>query len=142
MDARMDHRPATEGVGKAPRGNPTHRRQDQWTARVVRALAAASGIGFLLTWTVGVKRTLAEASVKICSFSPTLLAIVSYGLARAALLAERRRYPESDRALDAVFMLGRLEELNEHGTNKAIAWYDQYLAQARPVLCFEASDEG
>lgn len=56
-------------------------------------------------------------------------------LARAALLAVRRRFPRSPRSLDALFMLGRAEELREHGTRgqsqaQAIAWYDDYLAQA------------
>ena len=36
-------------------------------------------------------------------------------LARAALLAERRRFPHSPRALDVVFLLGRVEESQEHG---------------------------
>jgi hypothetical protein len=51
-------------------------------------------------------------------------------LARAALLAERRRFPDSPRALDAVFLLGRVEELREHGGEQALAWYEQYLAGA------------
>lgn len=51
-------------------------------------------------------------------------------LARAALLAERRRFPDSPRTLDAVFLLGRVEELREQGGGQALAWYDQYLAGA------------
>ena len=51
-------------------------------------------------------------------------------LARAALLAERRRFPGSPRALDAIFLLGRVEESGERGTTRAIAWYDEYLARA------------
>jgi hypothetical protein len=51
-------------------------------------------------------------------------------LSRAALLAHRRRFPASARSLDAVFLLGRVEELRDQGTERAIAWYDQYLAQA------------
>lgn len=51
-------------------------------------------------------------------------------LARAALLAERRRFPDSPRALDAVFLLGRVEELREHGGEQALTWYEQYLAGA------------
>ncbi len=80
---------------------------------------------------IGVQRTLADAS------SEDLFALADAaryrrrrGLARAALLAERKRFPESVRALDAAFLLGRLEEANERGTNKAIAWYDEYLARA------------
>lgn len=51
-------------------------------------------------------------------------------LARQALLAERRRFPDSPRALDATFLLGRLEEANEQGTGRAVRWYDEYLARA------------
>ena len=51
-------------------------------------------------------------------------------LARAALLAERRRFPGSPRALDAIFLLGRVEESGEHGMARAIVWYDEYLSRA------------
>ncbi len=52
------------------------------------------------------------------------------GLARAALLAQRRRYPGSVRALDALFLLGRVEELSSDGAARAIAFYDDYLERA------------
>ena len=51
-------------------------------------------------------------------------------LARAALLAQRRRFPDSPRALDAIFLLGRVEESRGGGMARAIAWYDEYLARA------------
>jgi TolA-binding protein len=51
-------------------------------------------------------------------------------LARAALLAQRRRYPTSARSLDAAFMLGRAEEQRESGRASAVRWYDEYLASA------------
>jgi len=51
-------------------------------------------------------------------------------LARAALLAQRRRFPGSPRALDAVFLLGRVEESRSSGRARAIVWYDDYLARA------------
>ena len=51
-------------------------------------------------------------------------------LARAALLAQRRRFPGSPRALDALFFLGRVEELSANGASRAIAFYDDYLARA------------
>jgi len=60
-------------------------------------------------------------------------------LARAALLAERRRFPASPRALDAIFLLGRVEESREQGHAQAIAWYDEYLARAPDgILAAEA----
>lgn len=50
-------------------------------------------------------------------------------LAREALLTERRRFPGSERALDATFLLGRMEEDRDHGARKALEWYDEYLAR-------------
>jgi transmembrane sensor len=51
-------------------------------------------------------------------------------LARAALLAVRRRFPGSPRALDAIFLLGRVEESRPSGAATAIARYDEYLTRA------------
>jgi len=51
-------------------------------------------------------------------------------LAGAALRAQRRRFPGSPRALDALFFLGRVEELSANGASRAIAFYDDYLARA------------
>lgn len=80
---------------------------------------------------VGVKRTLADAS------SEELFVLADaaryrrrMGLARQALLAERRRFPGSARALDAVFLLGRMAESNDRPTRKALAWYEEYLTRA------------
>jgi hypothetical protein len=79
----------------------------------------------------GVDTTLGESS------SDELLAVADAAryrrqpeLARAALLAVRRRFPNSPRALDAIFLLGRLEESRSNGTAQAIARYDEYLARA------------
>jgi hypothetical protein len=49
-------------------------------------------------------------------------------LARAALLAQRRRFPGSSRSVDAAFLLGRVEESRDRA--RAISWYDEYLARA------------
>jgi len=51
-------------------------------------------------------------------------------LARATLLAQRRRFPGSSRSLDAIFLLGRVEESRGGGTAPAIEWYDEYLRAA------------
>jgi hypothetical protein len=61
-------------------------------------------------------------------------------LARQALLAQRRRFPASLPATDAAFLLGRLEEgdggdgsggsSGSSGLQRAVAWYDRYLAEA------------
>lgn len=79
----------------------------------------------------GIEATLAEAS------SEDLFALANAAryrhrldLARSALLAERRRFPDSPRTLEAIYLLGRVEESQETGTAKAIAWYDEYLRHA------------
>jgi TolA-binding protein len=51
-------------------------------------------------------------------------------LAKSALLAERRRFPGSPRALEATYLLGRVEESREAGIAEAMAWYDEYLVRA------------
>lgn len=79
----------------------------------------------------GVDATLASAS------SGDLLALADAAryrrradLARAALLAHRRRFPDSATTLDTLFLLGRVEELSAGGGARAIALYDDYLARA------------
>ena len=80
---------------------------------------------------VGIETTLAEAS------SDDLFAVANAAryrrqpdLARSALLALRRRFPSSPRALDAIYLLGRVEEFRGNGTTQAIARYDEYLTRA------------
>ena len=51
-------------------------------------------------------------------------------LARAALLAHRRRFPSSPRSTDATFLLGRTEEVAGSTKPQAIRWYDEYLVRA------------
>jgi TolA-binding protein len=79
----------------------------------------------------GVKSTLEKAS------SEELFALADAAryrrrldLSRESLLAERRRFPRSARSLDAAYLLGRVEEVSEHGMARAIEWYDEYLARA------------
>jgi hypothetical protein len=79
----------------------------------------------------GVKATLDRAS------GDDLLALADAAryrrrmdLAREALLAERRRFPDSPRSLDAAFRLGRVEEASDRGLARAIEWYDEYLMRA------------
>ncbi|HEX6278331.1 MAG TPA: FecR domain-containing protein [Polyangiaceae bacterium] len=51
-------------------------------------------------------------------------------VARAALLAQRRRFPSSPRSVDALFLLGRVEELRKSGKAPALTFYDEYLSRA------------
>jgi hypothetical protein len=78
---------------------------------------------------VGIRQTLAQAS------SDDLLALADAAryrlrgdLARAVLLAERRRFPGSAPALEAAYLLGRLAESRHGGIDEALQWYDVYLA--------------
>jgi hypothetical protein len=48
-------------------------------------------------------------------------------LARAALLAHRRRFPGS---ADTSFLLGRVEEVRAGGSGDAMRWYEEYLTRA------------
>jgi ferric-dicitrate binding protein FerR (iron transport regulator) len=80
---------------------------------------------------IGIETTLGEAS------SDDLVALANaaryrhrFDLARSALLAERRRFPGSPRALEAIFLLGRVEESRDAGVEQAMSWYDEYLARA------------
>jgi TolA-binding protein len=54
-----------------------------------------------------------------------------YSLANHALLAQRKRFPASDRARDAAFLLGRLHNDDRDGPDSALKWYNRYLAEAR-----------
>ncbi len=54
-----------------------------------------------------------------------------YPLASQALFAQRRRFPSSERAREAAFLLGRLYDGDADGPAKAIGWYDRYLMEAR-----------
>lgn len=140
-----DTAPAGEAVAASPppgvrgpsaRGGASSRAAPPSSARVARRWSVALARGH---WDeiladaerAGVDATLAEAS------SDDLFALADAAryrrraeLARAALLAQRRRFPRSPRAMDAVFFLGRAEELREQGAARAITWYDEYLTGA------------
>ena len=79
----------------------------------------------------GLERSLAEASGEDLS---ALADAARYrrrdSIAKQALLAQRSRFPGSARALDAAFLLGRLEEVREDNARKALSWYERYLEEA------------
>jgi len=52
-----------------------------------------------------------------------------YLLAREALGAQRKRFPSSDRARQAAFLLGRLHDGDPDGPENALGWYDRYLVE-------------
>ncbi len=49
-------------------------------------------------------------------------------IARRALLAQRRRFPMSEAARDAGFLLGRVEEAAQ-SRSRALEWYERYLGE-------------
>ena len=46
------------------------------------------------------------------------------------MVAQRERFPRSDRAHEAAFLLGRLSEASADGDVRALSWYDRYLNEA------------
>lgn len=52
------------------------------------------------------------------------------GLARRALLSQRRRFAGSGRAAEASFLLGRLDDAPDDSSVRALGWYDEYLKEA------------
>jgi len=118
--------PAAKPASTAPAARPDGDRR--WPAAL-----AAGHLDRILDEAehAGLKVTLDRAS------SEDLLALADAAryrrrmdVARDALLAERRRFPDSPRSLDAAFLLGRVEEASDRGLSRAIEWYDAYLTRA------------
>ncbi|HMF44149.1 MAG TPA: tetratricopeptide repeat protein [Polyangia bacterium] len=120
-------RSATRTPAPAPRAGAA-----DGDRRWAQALAAGHLDGIIAeAERAGLKTTLEKAS------SEDLLALADAAryrrrmdLARDALLAERRRFPDSPHALDAAFLLGRVEEATDGGLARAVEWYDAYLTRA------------
>ena len=124
--APLPDKPGKTSAAAAP--SPRLDRDHRWAealaaGRLDRILAEAEH--------AGVKATLERAS------SDDLFALADAAryrrrtdLAREALLAERRRFPGSSRALDAAYFLGRVEEASERGISRAVEWYEEYLLRA------------
>jgi hypothetical protein len=79
----------------------------------------------------GVGRLLARAdSEDLAALADAARYVGREDLARRALHTQRRRFPQSKRAAEASFLLGRLEDESPGGAARALAWYDRYLAAA------------
>jgi len=125
-------RPQEEAPAPAPRV------RERVAARSWAAALAAGDVDFVLA--DAERRGIAQVMAHATSESLAALADAAryrrkYDLARAALLAQRDRFSGSRRAEEAAFLLGRVEEANEHAgsqaeTNKAIDWYDRYLKES------------
>lgn len=114
--------------GEAPTPSPSAPAPRQWRGALAngewdRIVAEAEQAGI-------------EASLEAAS-SDDLFALADAAryrrrleLAEAALRAQRRRFPDSPRAAEAVFLLGRVAELRPSGRALALQRYDEYLARA------------
>lgn len=129
--------PAVADRTARPRVEPVHRAASSLprarTAEVrrswVAALAAGDLDGILRDAEArGVATALAEASAsELAALADAARYRRRDELARQVLLAERARFPASERAHDAAFLLGRLDDLGARGRVQAIEWYDRYL---------------
>ena len=81
----------------------------------------------------GVDRALADcSSAELAALADAARFQRNESLARKALFAQRRRFPRSVRAAEASFLLGRLDDESPGGgSERALTWYDRYLAEAR-----------
>ena len=79
----------------------------------------------------GLRRSLAEArSEDLAALADAARYLRHDEIARQALIAQRDRFPRSDRAHEAAFLLGRLTETGAGGDLRALSWYDRYLGEA------------
>ncbi len=81
----------------------------------------------------GLRRSLADArSEDLAALADAARYLRRDDVARQALLAQRDRFPQSDRAHEAAFLLGRLIEGGRGGDGdvRALSWYDRYLNEA------------
>jgi len=132
-------KPAVDGeLGDAARGATGQRSGTHARGAVARprswAAALVAGDADSILREVeqrGLAHSLAEASAEDLS---ALADAARYrrrdGLAKQALAAQRSRFPGSPRALDAAFLLGRLEEVRAGSPRKALLWYQHYLEEA------------
>jgi TolA-binding protein len=84
----------------------------------------------------GLRRSLADArSEDLAALADAARYLRRDDVARQALIAQRDRFPQSDRAHEAAFLLGRLTEGGTEGRGgygdvRALGWYDRYLNEA------------
>ena len=79
----------------------------------------------------GLRRSLGEArSEDLAALADAARYLRREDVARQALIAQRQRFPQSDRAHEAAFLLGRLTEGGAGGDVRALSWYDRYLNEA------------
>jgi hypothetical protein len=122
---RPSHRAAPPAAAAAPSAPPTA--AASWTAEL-----AAGRFAVILQQAEqrGLETSLAEVSSEdLAALSDAARYSRREDVARRALSAQRRRFPQSARANDAAFLLGRLEETAQH-PELALAWYDRCLTES------------
>jgi hypothetical protein len=78
----------------------------------------------------GIDKVLGEASsAELAALSDAARYSRREDVARRALTAQRSRFPQSARANDAAFLLGRLEEAAQH-PELALTWYERCLSES------------
>lgn len=128
-------RPPSEARKPSRKGGSAPASADREVARQSRwaeAVAAADWDRILRdTQASGVEFTLDRASSEdLAALADAARYRRRLALAREALLAQRRRFPDAPRALDAAYLLGRVEESSERGSAEALHWYEEYLVRA------------
>lgn len=118
---------ARRSVRKTPRHRDRLSRKGggPWTRRLARG--DFSGV-LSEAERFGIARALSSAPLhELAALADAARFLRRDDLARRALLSARKRFPRSEIAGDAAFLLGRLDE--HGGGNKAVTWYARYLRE-------------
>jgi hypothetical protein len=123
-----DSKVSANGGNASPPAAASSSRRRQWRG----ALASGEWDRIISEAEVGGIETTLEAATSEDLFALADAARYRRRLdvARAALLAQRRRFPSSPRAAEAIFLLGRVSELRPGGRAQALQYYDEYLGRA------------
>ena len=79
----------------------------------------------------GLQRSLADTrSEDLAALADAARYLRREDIARQALITQRARFPRSDRAHEAAYLLGRLSESGADGDVRALSWYNRYLTEA------------
>jgi hypothetical protein len=119
--------PTMADAGEAPRGAVAPKAGHTWARDLTRGRAEQI---VAEAQRLGLEGCLAEASGSELSALADAARYTRHDeIARKAMLAERRRFAGSRRAVDAGLLLGRLAEA-EHDDRQALTWFNTYLAEA------------
>jgi ferric-dicitrate binding protein FerR (iron transport regulator) len=118
---------AAAGSGKR-RNAAVPAREHDWAGDLARGRPFKAIVGDAVA--LGVDSVIAQSgSEELAALADAARYTLRQDIARGALLAQRRRFPASNRARAAAFDLGRIEEAGQN-SRAALAWFDTYLAEA------------